>query len=44
MVQWLLYKGYKKARAVRLGMGMLQKSGFPMCPVSPRVKRYYWGE
>jgi len=33
VVQWLLYKGYKKARAVRLGMKELPKEGFPFCPV-----------
>jgi len=32
VVQWFIYKGYKKVRAVRLGFGALKKEGFAVCP------------
>jgi hypothetical protein len=31
VVQWLLYKGYKKTRAVKDGYGSLREEGFPYC-------------
>jgi hypothetical protein len=38
VVQWLKYKGYKKARAVRLGFTGLEKVGFTFCKSPFKVK------
>jgi len=39
VAQWFLYKGYKKALAVRLGNGSLKREGFPFCPFETMTKK-----